>query len=211
MASATAVAEIRPIGVTTEFSPAVEVSSENLDDGLLMKAVAKGDEQAFAAFYDRFAPRVLGTVRSVLRDHAISEEVTQEVFVEAWKQAPRYDAERGRLDSWLLTMARRRAIDRVRSEQAARDRGVKAATRSVTRAIDEVAEWVEVADEHAHVRRAMAVLTDVQREAIVRAYFGGRTYREVAEELGAPLSTIKTRIRDGMIRLRDELGQVAPA
>lgn len=178
---------------------------ESLQDGPLMQAVAAGDLDAFSVLYDRHAARVYGTVQRVLRDPSQSEEVAQEVFVEAWRLAARFQEHRGRLDGWLMTMARRRAIDRVRSEQAARDRGVKAAALSQTRPMDEVAAQVMLLGEYDDVRRAMEVLSDAQRHAIDRAYFGGLTYAEVAEELRIPLSTVKTRIRDGLARLRSEL------
>ncbi len=175
------------------------------DHAELMRRVALGDQHAFAVLHDRFAPRVFGVVRAVLRDPSQSEEVTQEVFVEAWRTAARFDRDRGRLDSWLLTMAHRRAIDRVRSEQAARNRHDVVGRRSVDVPHDDVVESVLTSFEHAQLREAMAVLTEAQREAIVLAWFRGMTYREVAEYLETPLGTIKTRMRDGMARLRDAL------
>lgn len=189
----------------TRIASAVESPAGHLDDGELMRAVAKGDTDAFAVFYDRHVRRVHSVVLRVLRDPSISQEVTQEVFVEAWTLAARFEEQRGALASWLVTMARRRAIDRVRSEQAARNRDVKSSAINGSRELDEVAETAVLDDEHRQVREALHVLTDVQRDAIERAYFGGRTYREVAEDLDVPLSTIKTRIRDGMMRLRAEL------
>jgi len=146
-------------------------------------------------------------VRTVVRDPALSEEVTQEAFVELWRLAPRYDSSRGSVKSWAATLAHRRAIDRVRSEQAARNRTEREAQKRPTQSID-VAEEVVAGIDGARVRKALQRLTEMQRQAIELAYFGGHTYREVALLLDVAEGTIKTRIRDGMIRLRDELGVV---
>jgi RNA polymerase sigma-70 factor, ECF subfamily len=175
------------------------------DEDLLL-AVARGDQAAFNALYDRLAPLVHGIVRRVVRDPAQTEEVAQEVLVEVWRTAARFEPGRGNARGWVATMAHRRAVDRVRSEQASRDRAERVAVRDRVRAFDEVSEQVEVRLEHQQVRDALAALTDLQREAVELAYFQGYTYRQVAELLGTPLGTIKTRMRDGLIRLRDALG-----
>lgn len=172
----------------------------------LLQRVAKGDQQAYAALYDLMAPTVLGVVRGVVRDPSQSEEVAQEVLVDVWKSAARFDASKGSARTWMCTIAHRRAVDRVRSEQAHRNRDQKVAQRDRDRPFDEVAEAVEVQLEHHAVREALASLTDLQREAVELAYYRGLTYREVAELLDTPLGTVKTRMRDGMIRLRDALG-----
>jgi RNA polymerase sigma-70 factor, ECF subfamily len=175
------------------------------DEDLLL-AVARGDQTAFGALYDRLAPLVHGIVRRVVHDPAQTEEVAQEVLVEVWRTAARFEPGRGNARGWVATMAHRRAVDRVRSEQASRDRAERVAVRDRVRAFDEVSEQVEVRLEHQQVRDALAALTDLQREAVELAYFQGYTYRQVAELLGTPLGTIKTRMRDGLIRLRDALG-----
>ncbi|MEU6849538.1 sigma-70 family RNA polymerase sigma factor [Actinacidiphila alni] len=172
----------------------------------LLVAVARGDEAAFARIYDAVAGPVLGLVRSVLRDPAQSEEVTQEVLVEVWQTATRFQASRGSAMTWVLTLAHRRAVDRVRSAQASADREHKAALLDRTPAFDEVAEQVESRLEREQVRRCMRTLTELQRQSVTLAYYQGLTYREVAELLAAPLGTVKTRLRDGLIRLRDCLG-----
>ena len=185
--------------------PSGAVGRPELDD--LLAAVAKGDQAAFTDLYDRVGGQVYGLVRRVLRDPAQSEEITQEVLLEVWKTASRFDRSRGTPQSWIMTMAHRRAVDRVRSEQSARNRDNKVGVREAGNAgYDEVAEEVEVRMEHQQVRQAMNSLTDLQREAVELAYYGGYTYREVADLLGAPLGTVKTRMRDGLIRLRDTLG-----
>jgi RNA polymerase sigma-70 factor, ECF subfamily len=176
------------------------------DEEQLMAAVARGDQAAFGDLYDRVGGTVHGVVRKVVRDPAQSEEVTQEVMVEVWRTAVRFDADKGSVRTWILTMAHRRAIDRVRSEQSSRDRTERVGHRDQVRAFDEVAEEVEVRFEHDQVREALSALTELQREAVELAYYQGYTYREVSELLDTPLGTIKTRMRDGLIRLRDAMG-----
>jgi RNA polymerase sigma-70 factor (ECF subfamily) len=178
-------------------------------DRELLQRVGRGDQAAFAELYDAMAGLVHGVVLRVVRDPSQSEEVVQEVFVELWRVAPRFDAERGSVTSWVATIAHRRAVDRVRSEQASRNRVEREASK-VERDHDSVAESVIDSDhtdfDRRRVRRALDRLTSMQRQAVELAYFGGYTYREVAALLEVPEGTIKTRIRDGMIRLRDELG-----
>ncbi len=180
-----------------------------LTDEQVMERVAKGDREAFAELYDRFGARVFGLIRKVVRDPARSEEVTQEVFTEIWRTATRFDESKGAPRTWILTMAHRRGIDCVRSEQASRNRDVRVGQRDAVRPFDEVAEQVETSMEHERVRAALDSLTELQREAVELAYFKGLTYREVSELLDTPLGTIKTRMRDGLIRLRDTLGVTA--
>jgi len=172
----------------------------------LLELVAGGDQQAFSELYDRTAPRVLGLVKRVLIDHAQSEEVAQEVFLEIWRTATKFEATRGNAMSWMLTMAHRRAIDRVRSSQAGHDRDERIGLRDIEPDYDQVSETVEIRIEHERVKRAMEKLTALQREAISLAYYGGYSHTEVAGLLSIPVGTVKTRLRDGMIRLRDELG-----
>ncbi|MFB7664055.1 ECF RNA polymerase sigma factor SigK [Kitasatospora sp. NPDC056138] len=172
----------------------------------LVAKAAFGDQDAFARLYDAVAGPVLGLVRQVLRDPAQSEEVAQEVMLEVWRTASRYQPERGEVMPWLLTIAHRRAVDRVRAVQAAADRDQRAAAQTHTPVFDEVAEQVEGRIEREQVRRCLRTLTELQRESVVLAYYRGFSYREVAGMLGTPLGTVKTRMRDGLIRLRDCLG-----
>lgn len=186
----------------------LERSPVNLDTATseeLLVASAGGDEQAFSALYERVSPQVLGVALRVLRDRALAEEVAQEVLVEVWKKADRFDPDRGSASGWVTTLAHRRAVDRVRSEQASRDRDDRVSRRDEARAIDVVADEVEVRLDHWQVRMALTSLTDRQREAIELAYFGGHTYRDVARVLGIPEGTAKSRLRDGLQRLRDAL------
>ncbi|MBO7939252.1 sigma-70 family RNA polymerase sigma factor [Streptomyces antibioticus] len=175
----------------------------------LVHEVALGDQEAFAAVYDAVAGSVLGVARAVLRDQAQSEEVAQEVLVEVWRTAPRYRPERGTAMNWILTLAHRRAVDRVRSVEAAAARDTRAALLDHQPAYDEVTEQVETRLEQEQVRRCLRTLTELQRQSVTLAYYGGLTYREVAEALALPLGTVKTRLRDGLIRLRDCLGVTA--
>ena len=173
--------------------------------GSLLRRAGRGDQDAFADLYDALAPLLRGIVLKVVRDSAQTEEVTQEAFVELWRLAPRYDSSRGSVRSWATTVAHRRAIDRVRSEQASRDRTQRDAQKRVSQPAD-VADQVVATLDATRVRKALARLTDIQRQAVELAYFGGHSYRQVAQLLNVPEGTIKNRIRDGMIRLRDELG-----
>lgn len=180
------------------------------DDPLadLLHRAGQGDQQAFADLYDALAGLVHGVVIKVVRDPSQSDEVTQEVFVELWRLAARYERHRGSVRSWVATVAHRRAIDRVRSEQSSRDRVAREVS-NVSIPHDEVADEVlgemGTSIDRARVRRALDRLTPLQRQAVELAYFGGHTYREVAVLLDVADGTVKTRIRDGMIRLRDEL------
>jgi RNA polymerase sigma-70 factor (ECF subfamily) len=177
---------------------------EATSEELFVRA-ADGDQEAFAALYDRLIPSVLGVCIRVIRDRAMAEEVSQEVMVEAWQKASRFDPERGSATAWMTTLAHRRAVDRVRSEQAHRDRDEKVSLRDQEREFDVVADEVTTRLEHWQVRQALDELTERQREAIELAYFGGHTYRDVAAVLGIPEGTAKSRLRDGLSRLRTAL------
>lgn len=171
----------------------------------LLRAAGRGDEQAFAELYDLVAPRVYGLARRILRDPAQAEEVAQEAMVEVWRTATRFDTARGSATSWIFTIAHRRAVDRVRSKQTVA-RARQAAASTLDTPFDEVVDRATSHLEQQQVRRCLQSLTERQREAINLAYYQGYTYREVAELLGIGLPTIKTRMRDGLIKLRDCLG-----
>ena len=168
----------------------------------LVALSARGHEDAFAELYDLTAARIHGVALKVLRSADHAAEVTQEVCTEVWRQAARYSPEKGSVMAWMTTMAHRRAVDRVRSvsSEAARDERYAAAT--ADRAMDYV--WLDVEQrlDAERVRKGIASLTAIQREAITLAYFGGYSQSQVAQLLNVPLGTVKTRIRDGLIGLR---------
>jgi len=173
-----------------------------IDD--LLTAVARGDERAYDAVYDLTSGWVLGIARKVIRDPLLAEEVMQEVLLDVWRLANRFDPAKGSGMSWLMTLAHRRAVDRVRSERSHATRELRAATADID--YDDVTEAVEASLEAERVQRCLSSLTSLQRECVNLAYYGGYTYAEVAELLGVPAGTVKTRMRDGLIRLRDCLG-----
>lgn len=175
----------------------------------LLAQVAGGDQKAFEKLYDLISRPVFGLVLRVVRDPAQSEEVTQEVLLEVWRTAPRFDPDRGSALTWILTLAHRRAVDRVRSARAAGEREQREARRAHQPAFDQVAEEVEAGLEREWVRRCLDQLTPRQRQSVTLAYYEGFTYREVADRLSLPLGTVKTRMRDGLTRLRECLGGVA--
>ncbi|MET8946482.1 sigma-70 family RNA polymerase sigma factor [Streptomyces sp. NPDC004542] len=177
-------------------------------DQLLVR-VAGGDQKAFEQLYGMVSGPVYGLVRRVLRDPSQSEEVAQEVLLELWRSAARFDPARGSALSWVLTLAHRRAVDRVRSVRAAGEREQREALRADGPAFDHVSEEVEAGLEREWVRRCLKRLTTLQRQSVTLAYYDGYTYREVAERLSLPLGTVKTRMRDGLTRLRQCLGGVA--
>lgn len=171
----------------------------------LLERVGFGDRRAFDQLYRLTAPRLFGLIKQILRDPAQSEEVGQEVFLEIWQTAGRFDPARGRAIGWIFTMAHRRAVDRVRAVQASRTRDLRIGIRDREVEHDSVVERVEVVFETARVKSAMADLSAIQREAIELAYFGGHSQAEIAAMLGVPVGTAKTRMRDGLIRLRELL------
>jgi RNA polymerase sigma-70 factor (ECF subfamily) len=191
----------------TEAPPSICHIGARVDPDLtrLIASVADGDQSAFASVYDVLAPTVYGVVRRVLRDPSQAEEVTQEVFVEIWRQAARFDPSRGSVRTWAVTIAHRRAVDRVRSEQSHRDRQVSVAAGAAD-APASPEEGALEADERRRARAAMATLPPQQREALELAFYDGLTHVQIAERLDVALGTVKTRIRDGLIRLRMMMG-----
>jgi RNA polymerase sigma-70 factor, ECF subfamily len=172
----------------------------------LLARVGQGDATAFAQFYDATKARVFGLVRRVLRDHGYSEETTQEVYVQVWRTATRYDPREGSALAWLMTMAHRRAVDRVRAESAATRREYRYGATTVEPAADVVADTAMTREEARQVVDCLGALTELQRQAIEMAYYDGLTYPQVAQRLSTSLGTIKSRIRDGLRNLRDCLG-----
>ena len=189
--------------LTSDPDATSPLADEQASAEQLLSRVGSGDRAAFDVLYRSFSARVFGLASRILRSTSHAEEVAQEIFVEIWRRAARFDPARGSATSWILTMTHNRSIDRVRSTQAARDRDHANYTQSFSPDVDSVSEAVLHGEEQAQVRRCLVQLTAVQHQAVTLAYFGGHTYTEVAGILGAALPTVKTRIRDGLIRLRD--------
>lgn len=167
---------------------------------------AAGDQEAFSRLYDLTSPRVYGLIVRVLRDRDQAQEVAQEVYLHVWREAATYRADKGTPLSWLLTIAHRRAVDRVRAESARSARDVRYEHRTRERPFDSTADTAQARLQGSAVRSALTRLSDAQREVLELAYLEGQTHREVSEALGIPLGTAKTRIRDGLQRLRREMG-----
>jgi RNA polymerase sigma-70 factor (ECF subfamily) len=171
----------------------------------LLEAVSRGDEEAFGSIYDQFSASVHGIARRVVRDPVRAEEVAQEVFLQVWQTAGRFDSSRGSARTWVMTLAHRRSVDVVRRDQSSSDREDRYDWTGGPE-FDVVDEEVSGRLEAEQVRRCLESLTDLQKQAVTLAYYGGYTYAEVATMLDAPLPTTKTRMRDGLIRLRDCMG-----
>jgi RNA polymerase sigma-70 factor (ECF subfamily) len=185
--------------------PSPEEGGDNPLADLLRRA-GRGDEAAFAAWYDATSARAYGLAVRVLRDRAQAEEVTQESYLDCWRHAARFDASRGSPLAWLLTIVHRKAVDRVRSAEAAGRREAVYGRREHEVEHDVTAEEATASLEATRVRTALEDLTEKQRQAVELAFLGGYTHTEVATMLDLPVGTAKTRIRDGLIRLRDALG-----
>ena len=170
----------------------------------LMFRVAQGDQQAFAALYDELAHAMHAIILRVVRDRAQAEEVAQEALLDLWRRAPNYDPQLGSVRAWAATLAHRRAVDRVRSEQRSRNRDDRVARLQLLE-VDDASVEVEDNLERERVKCALDVLTPLQRQTLQLAYYEGHTYREVGVLLGVSESTVKTRMRDGLRRLRDAM------
>jgi RNA polymerase sigma-70 factor (ECF subfamily) len=172
----------------------------HLSDEALVALVARGDDSALAALYDRFGRIAYGLALRILRDGALAEDAVQEAFLGIWRGADRFVAERAKASSWILTLVHRRAVDLVRREQRRRAEPLEAAPEPTTGSADEEA-WLRLRREG--VQAALRRLPDQQREALELAYFGGFTQSELADRLGEPLGTIKSRMFSGLSRLRE--------
>lgn len=195
--------QIRPV---TPVATSSEAAAGVPDLAELLRRSSRGDEAAFAELYDATTRRVFGLALRVVRDPAQAEEVTQEAFLEIWRTSTRFDQDRGSALAWMMTIVHRKAVDRVRSAEASTRRDTSYHQGAATVEHDTTAEAAEASLEARRVRGALRTLTAVQREALELAYFGGYTHTEVAKMLDLPVGTAKTRIRDGLIRLRDAMG-----
>ncbi|MFI9533525.1 ECF RNA polymerase sigma factor SigK [Nocardia fusca] len=182
------------------------MTQESIELSALLQRCGHSDAEAFAELYDRTRTRVFGLVLRVLQDSGFAEETTQEVYLQAWRTAASFDPARGSAVTWLMTLAHRRAVDRVRAEQAHTQREIAYGARVLGHEYDEVIEEVERKLDHQAVVVGLRTLTETQREAISLAYYDGRTYAEVARHLDIGLPTVKSRIRDGLIKLKKSMG-----
>ncbi|MEV0945019.1 sigma-70 family RNA polymerase sigma factor [Rhodococcus sp. NPDC049939] len=181
-------------------------ATESVVLSTLLARIGDGERDAFTDFYERTSGRVYGMVVRVLRDPGYSEETTQEVYLQVWKSAAKFDPSLGSPLSWLITLAHRRAVDRVRSEQSGSAREAAYSASNWYGSFDAVSEEVFRREDNSGVVDCLGTLTEVQLRAVVLAYYGGLTYREVSEQLSVGLATVKSRIRDGLIRLQQCLG-----
>ena len=171
----------------------------------MLTAVGSGDRAAYADLFDTLGPQSYALAVRVVRSAARAEEVVQEAWLQVWRDAARFDPARGSAAAWIMTLTRRRAVDAVRHDQAATNRDVVYQAREIPD-YDRVSETVVATDESRQVRACLDGLSDLQREAIDLAYYGGLTYAQVADSLAANPATVKTRIRDGLRALRACLG-----
>jgi len=188
----------------SDYQGPAPVTTTDLD--ALLRRVAHKDSAAFAELYDATRSRVYGMVCRVLRDRGYSEETTQEVYLQVWRTAESYDPASGSALAWLLTLAHRRAVDRVRAEQSASQRDSRYGASTVERESDSVTDAVLAGEDRRRVTTCLDGLTDIQRECIELAYYQGLTYLQVSERLSANLATVKSRMRDGLRGLRNCLG-----
>lgn len=190
----------------TALAPVARLRCVTTDLDALLRRVARRDVDAFAELYDHTRSRVFGLVTRVVRDPGYSEETTQEIYLQVWRSADGYDPAAGSPMAWLMTLAHRRAVDRVRTEQAATQRESRYGASTVEPPVDHVADSVITEDERRRVTDCLSSLTDAQRECIHLAYYEGLTYRQVSQRLTANLATIKSRMRDAIRGLRNCLG-----
>jgi RNA polymerase sigma-70 factor (ECF subfamily) len=180
-------------------------------DAELLTRVAKGDEAAFAQFYDRFSPGLFSFVLKMVRDEKEAEDILQEGFAQVWRRADTYDPARSSAFTWAVMVFRNKAIDRIRVRQRRQRVTDLAIEQSLSSPVsdDLSASAPELREEHAMVRTALAQIPDDQKQVIALAFFGGLTHEQIAEKLAAPLGTVKARIRRGLLKLRDFLKEVA--
>jgi len=174
-------------------------------ESVLLTSVAAGDQSAFSELYDRMQPRVLGLSMRILRDVGHAEEVAQEVFLDVWQYAKHFDTTKGSATGWILRKTHSRAVDRVRSAQASKTRDVRIGLRDLNEPTEDLADTISLRVESKRIERALGTLPEAQRQAVALAHLGGYSHSEVSAILKVPVGTVKTRIRAGIGRLREEL------
>jgi RNA polymerase sigma-70 factor (ECF subfamily) len=184
--------------------PAITVTTVAEVEAGLLVSVADGDQAAFSELYDRMQPRVLGLAIRILRDAGHAEEVTQEVFLDVWQGARTYDPAKGSAAGWILRKTHSRSVDRVRSAQARKVREARIGLRDLLEPADDISETISLRIDSKRIERALGALPEAQRQAIALAHLGGYSHSEVSEILQIPVGTVKTRIRAGIGRLREE-------
>jgi RNA polymerase sigma-70 factor (ECF subfamily) len=195
---------VEPPPRRARISDAVNRQLAHLSDEALVLLAARSEESALAELYDRYGRTAYGLALRVLRDQALAEDAVQEAFLTVWRTASRFVPERGKASTWILTLVHRRAVDAVRREQRRRADSLEKAPEPSVEGVDESA-WLRLQRER--VQEALRHLPDAQREALELAYYGGLTQSELAERLGQPLGTIKSRMFGGLSRLRELLGE----
>ena len=189
--------------------PLADNSTTGPDLGVLLRHTAAGDRLGFTRLYEQLAGRVLMTARSIVRDVALAEDVTQEVFVEIWTRAANFDPNRSSAAGWVLMMTRARAVDRVRAREAMHRQDHHFAIRQRGRDTDTVSEQVVTQEDHREIRAVLSTLTELQREAIALCFYAGHSNSQASILLDIPVATFKTRIRDALLKLREGLGTPA--
>ena len=184
------------------MTDALQAAHAHEDLGDLLAAVALGDTGAFSALYAQISPAAFGLAIRVIGDRHLAEEVLQEVFLHIWRNASTFDAGRGAAKGWILMLTHRRSVDRVRSVQSARERDIADAARAAATPAGDTATEAELRIDGARLREHLSGLSTAQRRVIELSYFGGHTHAEIAEMIGCPLGTVKSRIRDALTRLR---------
>jgi RNA polymerase sigma-70 factor (ECF subfamily) len=182
----------------------LQTGTAQISDVEVIHAIARGDEQALACLYDRYRVILFGLLVRILNSREEAEDVLQEVFLQVWRRAADFNELRGKPFTWLVTLSRSRGIDRLRS-LGARERAAIASASNPEEAVSDAAEDAYKSEQRGIVARALKQLPDDQKVALVLAYFEGLTQSEIAMRLGAPLGTVKTRMRSGMIKLRELL------